>query len=95
MENADEAWERWRRITQGDAADPLEVLRLVAMFERYFDAVETQAVRAARAAGRSWQEISKALGVRKQSAWERHRHVERIQSSREWIEVVSGAKPRD
>ncbi len=38
MENPDQAWEQWRRITSGEETDPLEVLRLVAMFQRYFDA---------------------------------------------------------
>lgn len=33
-------------------------------------------VGAARAAGASWAEIGKALGISKQSAWERYRHLE-------------------
>jgi hypothetical protein len=87
------AWDRWNRVTQGEITNPLEVLGLVAMFQRYFDAVEAQAVTTARGAGCSWREISDVLGVRKQSAWERHRRLQAA-PSRDWIEFgVTGRGP--
>lgn len=33
-------------------------------------------VRAARMAGATWTQIGTALGVKKQSAWERYRHLD-------------------
>lgn len=32
-------------------------------------------IRAARAAGASWEKIGDAMGVSKQAAWERYRHL--------------------
>ena len=45
------------------------------MFQRYFDAVEREAVRAARSTGRSWADIADAAGIAKQSAWEKWKDV--------------------
>ncbi len=59
---------------------------MVAMFQRYFDAVEAQAVTAASRTGRSWQEIFEVLGSRKQSVWEKRRRMEETVRSRDWIE---------
>src|SRR5437899_13003470 len=68
-------WERWERIVKDKNADPLEVLTVSTMYQRYFDAVQREAVRVARAAGRSWAEIADAVGIAKQSAWEKWKDV--------------------
>ena len=82
--HADELWKKWRTLTKSDSPDPLEVARLAATFERYFDAVKTEAVKAARASGHSWEDVATTLGTSRQSAWERYRHAERMRSSRWW-----------
>lgn len=40
------------------------------------DSEREATIRAARLAGASWGQIGKALGVTKQSAWERYRHID-------------------
>ncbi len=65
------AWEAWDRLIHGRDADPLEVLRAASQFQRYFDAVEGAAAKAARSEGRTWDEIGQALGVSRQAVWER------------------------
>jgi hypothetical protein len=80
----DDLWTQWRRLTKSAAPDPLEVARLAAAFERYFDAVKTEAVKAARASGHSWEDVAATLGTSRQSAWERYRMAERTKSARWW-----------
>jgi hypothetical protein len=71
-------WEQWENAIAHIEDDPLQVIRTAAMFERYFDAAKSEAVKVARGSGLSWEEISAALGVAKQSAWQRYRQVERL-----------------
>ncbi len=80
----DELWTTWRKLTRRESPDPLEVARVAATFERYFDAVKTEAVKAARASGHSWEEVAATLGTSRQSAWERYRYAERARSARWW-----------
>jgi DNA invertase Pin-like site-specific DNA recombinase len=77
-------WNEWRRLTRQTAPDPLAVAKLASTFERYFDAVKTEAVKAARAAGHSWEDIAANLGTSRQSAWERYRLGQRVRTSRWW-----------
>ena len=93
MSDGEELWKRWRELTKHASPDPLEVARLAATFERYFDAVKTEAVKAARASGHSWEEVAATLGTSRQSAWERYRNAERAKSSR-WWPVPMPAPPR-
>jgi hypothetical protein len=77
------AWEAWDRLIHARDANPLEVLRSASQFQRYFDAVQGAAAKAARAAGQTWDEIGQALGVTRQAAWERfatseHEQLRRI-----------------
>ena len=66
----DEEPREWLRLIEsGD--DPLEVLRVVGTYQRYLAAIEERAVMTAKGLGRSWKDISDALGVRRQSAWAR------------------------
>jgi hypothetical protein len=65
------AWEAWDRLIHSRDADPLEVLNAAAQFQRYFDAVQGAAAKAARGMGSTWDEIGQALGVSRQAAWER------------------------
>lgn len=66
-------WLEWRRLLAEPAPDALAIARLATTFSRYFDKVKTEAVRASRAAGRSWEDIAEAVGTTRQSAWERYR----------------------
>jgi hypothetical protein len=84
VEQKDELWNEWRRLLRQQSPDPLEVAKLASTFERFFDAVKTEAVKAARAAGASWEEIATSLGTSRQSAWERYRRAESIHTSRWW-----------
>lgn len=75
------AWERlngWHqdgpRSVPGhpdDAAAALAALRDIGLVRGLTDQAELIAVRTARRQGTSWAEIAVALGVTKQSAWER------------------------
>lgn len=49
----------------------MEVLRLAGTYQRYLFEVEDKAVRAARAQGRTWEEIGEAVGTTRQAAWQR------------------------
>ena len=51
-------------------ADPLEALRELSRGEAELDRLRAERVRAARAAGASWEQVGEALGVTRQSAWE-------------------------
>jgi hypothetical protein len=65
------AWEAWDQLIHRREANPLEVLRTASQFQRYFDAVQGAAAKAARGKGSTWDEIGQALGVSRQAAWER------------------------
>lgn len=65
------AWEVWDRLIHEGDPNPLEVLRAASQFQRYFEAVQGAAVRAARSEDSTWEEIGQALGVSRQAAWER------------------------
>src|SRR5437764_8789277 len=67
---AESAWGRWDQLRRSTRPDPLEVLGMVTQFQRYFDAVEREAVRFARASGRTWDEIGTATGKTRQAAWQ-------------------------
>jgi hypothetical protein len=81
MADADEMWLEWRRRLAEPAPDALAIARLATTFSQYFDKVKTEAVRAARAEGRSWEEIADAVGTSRQSAWERY-HNEQVAQRR-------------
>lgn len=57
-------------VTESLPQDPLAALRMLADSEAEIDRVRRERVRAARAAGASWQQIGDALGISRQSAWE-------------------------
>jgi hypothetical protein len=64
-------WEAWQRAIQDEEVDAMEVLRMAAMYERYFKEVQTQAAKVLRGEGRTWQEIADTVGVTKQTAWQK------------------------
>jgi hypothetical protein len=61
------------RVLADRDAGPLDVLREVAKYRRYLLAVEDHAVRSARAAGSTWEQIAQAVGNSRQAAWKRWR----------------------
>jgi hypothetical protein len=62
---------KWLRLIEDSEADPIDVLKTVGTYQRYLGAIEARAVQAARATGRTWEEIAGALGVSRQTAWEK------------------------
>lgn len=66
-------WAAWEEVTSKTDVEPLDVLKVAAMYERYFQKVQVEAVKAARSAGSSWQEIADAVGTTKQTAWQKWR----------------------
>ncbi len=62
----------WDRALE--SGDPLEVLRTAVVYQAYLEAAKRSATAAARANGATWDEIAGALGVTRQSAWDRFRH---------------------
>lgn len=70
-EDMSTAWDEWERLRSGEDPDPIEVLRTVSKFQLYFSAVETEAVRVARAKGHTWEQIGSALGRSRQAIWQR------------------------
>jgi hypothetical protein len=79
MSNDLSAWEAWDRLIHGRDPNPLDVLRAASQFQRYFEAMQGAAVKAARGAGSTWDEIGQALGVTRQAAWERFATAEHEQ----------------
>lgn len=65
------AWQAWDQLVHDGDPNPLEILRGASQFQRYFDAVQGAAVKAARGEGSTWDEIGQAIGVSRQAAWER------------------------
>ena len=51
-------------------SNPLDALRALTVGEAELDRLRRSTVRAARAAGATWDEIGEALGMTRQSAWE-------------------------
>lgn len=56
-----------RRVANADVEDLAEMLQL----QRAFDDAVAEAVAGLRHGGRSWGEIAAAVGITRQSAWER------------------------
>jgi hypothetical protein len=50
--------------------DPIAVIRRLTESERELESLRFDAVKRARGAGRSWEDIAAALGVSRQSAWQ-------------------------
>ena len=52
--------------------EPLDGLREACRLSRALDKLTRESVQQAREAGHSWTQIGEALGVTKQTAWERY-----------------------
>lgn len=64
-----------RRVAAADEHELVELVELVALRDT-LEAVITEAIEGQRAAGRSWADIGRALGITRQSAHERYgRHT--------------------
>lgn len=66
-EMSDQAWQQELLLT----------LRCIQEIRQKCDQTELQTVRQARKAGLSWTEIAGALGVTRQSTWERWRELDK------------------
>lgn len=69
-------WSEFERVVGSPDSTPLDVLQVVGVYQRYLEAIEKEAVRAARRMGATWEDIGASLGVTRQSAWQRLRHLE-------------------
>jgi DNA-directed RNA polymerase specialized sigma24 family protein len=58
-------------ITGDSSSDPLTVINGITAGVKGMEPPLRAAVKLARQQGRTWEEIGKALGVSRQSAWER------------------------
>jgi len=47
-----DAWDNWERLRQNPEADPIEVLRAISAFQKYFAAIEKEAAKVARSQNR-------------------------------------------
>jgi hypothetical protein len=65
------AWENWEQLRQSPDPDPIEVLKAISAFQKYFAAIEKEAVKVARSQDRTWHEIGAALGRTRQALWQR------------------------
>jgi hypothetical protein len=86
-----QAWDNWERLRQDPGADPIEVLRAISAFQKYFAAIEKEAVKVARSQDRTWHEIGAALGRSRQAIW--HRAAPRVDESKAadwqaWVGVL-------
>jgi hypothetical protein len=63
----------WEELLGREDLEPMEVLKVASMYERYFQEVQRHAVGVARAEGRSWQDIGDEVGLSKQTAWAKWR----------------------
>ena len=54
--------EQVEQLRQSPDPDPIEVLQAISAFQKYFAAIEKEAVRVARSQNRTWHEIGAALG---------------------------------
>jgi hypothetical protein len=80
IESMSQAWDNWERLRQDPGADPIEVLRAISAFQKYFAAIEKEAVKVARSQDRTWHEIGAALGRSRQAIW--HRAASRVDESK-------------
>ncbi|MHB1447305.1 MAG: hypothetical protein ACYCZV_16865 [Acidimicrobiales bacterium] len=71
----DNPWEEWRELLASETTEPLDVLGALARFQRYFAAIEVEAIKAARARDDTWDEIGRALGTTRQAVWQRYRDI--------------------
>jgi hypothetical protein len=73
-------WHSRGVLVASAAADPVAALHRLRLADLDRRAGELNLVRAARERGDSWERIADALGVKRQSAWERFAHL--IESDR-------------
>jgi hypothetical protein len=66
-------WDALDRMLGDPNRDPLDLLRTVAQYERFLQAIENEAVKLARATGSTWEQIGEAVGRTRQTVWQRHR----------------------
>jgi len=74
----------------------MEVIRVAAMYQRYFFEIQDKAVRLARAQGRTWEEIGQAVGTTRQAAWQRYGRLAPAcpgpETLRRWLDPASAPR---
>lgn len=99
MDSWEQGQDAWRRLaawyqdiaahSPGDRA--LAALADLGLVRRLVEQAEFEAVRAARAEGKSWSEIAVRLGVTRQSAWERWRDIDDVGAPKGNVDHVTPA----
>jgi hypothetical protein len=85
------AWDEWERLRTDPDPDPIEVLKAISGFQRYFAAIEKEAIRVARSQERTWQEIGAALGRTRQALWQRVASRNDEGEEPRWPEILEAA----
>jgi hypothetical protein len=78
------AWETWWRWHTGQIKrppSPLEILRASQDVVEVIERERERLVQEARALGASWEDIGRALGITKQSAWKQYRSAREASSN--------------
>jgi len=90
------AWAAWERLMTAEQPDAMEVIRVAAMYQRYFFELQDKAVRLARAQGRTWEEIGQAVGTTRQAAWQRYGRVApaapAFETLRRWLDPATAPR---
>jgi hypothetical protein len=99
VDSWEEGHDAWRRLAAwyqdisahapGDRA--LAALADLGLVLRLVEQAEFEAVRAARAEGKSWSEIAVRLGVTRQSAWERWRDIDDVGTAQGNVDYAAEA----
>ena len=87
------AWDNWEQLRTNPDADPIEVLKAISAFQKYFAAIEKEAVKVARSQNRTWNEIGAALGRSRQAIWQRR--ASRVDDSKVADWQALGQRPEE
>jgi len=80
--------EAWDKIARDPDPDPIDVVRVAGMYQRYFAEVQDRAGRLARKRGLTWEEIGRAAGTTRQAAWQRFNRPSAVRTRLEGLRIA-------